>query len=109
MEPIHTDVNQQYERDVMVTKKNPRPFSSYLTIWLGLLMLTGVTVMVAGLHLGSLSVYGAILIAAVKGSLVVLYFMNIKYEDKVFKIMLAVAIFTLVVILLLTFADTAYR
>jgi len=90
-------------------KKNIHPFSTYLMIWFGLLVLTGVTVTVAGMNLGNLSVLGAILVAAVKSTLVVLFFMNIRYEDRVFKIMLAVAIFTLVVIMLLTFVDTAYR
>lgn len=90
-------------------KKNPHPFSTYLSIWFGLLILTGVTVTVAGLNLGPLSVLGAILIAAVKSTLVVMFFMNIKYEDRVFKIMLALAIVTLVVILVLTFADTSFR
>jgi len=90
-------------------QKNNRPFSTYVGIWLGLLMLTVLTVTVAGLNLGSLSVIGAIAIAAVKSSLVIMFFMHIKYEDKVFKIMLALTVFTLVVILLLTFADTAFR
>lgn len=90
-------------------KKNPRPFSTYILIWLGLLLLTGVTITVAGLNLGTLSVLGAIVIAAIKSTLVVLFFMHIKYEDRVFKIMLGLAIFTLVVILVLTFADVSYR
>lgn len=90
-------------------KKNSHPFSTYLLIWFGLLVLTGLTVTVAGLNLGNLSILGAILIAAVKSTLVVMFFMHIKYEDRVFKIMLAVAVCTLVVILLLTFVDTSFR
>jgi cytochrome c oxidase subunit 4 len=99
----HTEHNQTH------VKKNVRPFSTYLSIWLGLLVLTVVTITVAGLNLGSLSVLGAIAVATVKSTLVVLFFMNIKYEDRVFKMMLGIAIFTLTVILLLTFADTAFR
>jgi len=102
-ETMNETINETME------KKNPRPFSTYILIWLGLLMLTGVTITVAGLNLGTLSVLGAIVIAAIKSTLVVLYFMHIKYEDRVFKIMLGLAIFTLVVILVLTFADVSYR
>jgi cytochrome c oxidase subunit 4 len=102
----HTEHNEHAEA---MEKKNARPFSSYLAIWLGLLILTGLTVTVAVLNLGGFSVLGAIVIAAVKSSLVVLFFMNIKYEDRVFKMMLALAIFILMVILLLTFADVSYR
>jgi cytochrome c oxidase subunit 4 len=72
-------------------------------------VLTGVTVTVAGLNLGNLSVLGAILIAAVKSTLVVLFFMHIKYEDRVFKIMLGAAIIMLVVIMVLTFVDVSFR
>jgi cytochrome c oxidase subunit 4 len=89
--------------------KPARPFSHYLLIWFGLLILTGLTVTVAGLNLGPLSVLGAIGIAAVKSTLVVLFFMHIKYEDRVFKIFLGMAILTLVVIMVLTFADVSFR
>ena len=89
--------------------KNIHPVSTYLLIWFGLLVFTGVTVTVAGLNLGNLSVLGAILIAAVKSTLVVLFFMHIKYEDRVFKIMLGAAIIMLVVIMVLTFVDVSFR
>lgn len=95
------------EKDIK--KKNIHPFSTYLLIWLGLLVLTGVTVTVAGLNLGQLSVLGAIVIAAVKSTLVILFFMQIKYEDRVFKVMLGVAVATLTVIMVLTFADVSFR
>ena len=88
---------------------NHTPFSTYMMIWFGLVMLTGITVTVALLDLGSLSIFGAVVIATVKSTLVVMYFMHIKYEDKVFKAMLWLAIGVLAVIMLLTFADTVYR
>jgi len=89
--------------------KNIHPYSTYLLIWFGLLVLTGVTVTVAGLNLGNLSVLGAILIAAVKSTLVLLFFMHLRYEDRVFKIMLGIAIITLMIIMVLTFADVSFR
>jgi len=90
-------------------KKNNFPFSTYILVWTGLLLLTVLTVTVASLKLGGFSVYGAILIAAVKSSLVLLIFMKIKYEDKVFKIMVAVVIVMFTVIISFTFLDTALR
>ena len=90
-------------------KKNSHPFSTYVLIWLGLLVLTGVTVTVAGLNLGRWSVLGAIVIAVVKSTLVVLFFMNLKYEDRVFKMMLGVAMLTLAIIMVLTFVDILFR
>jgi len=90
-------------------KKNNYPFSSYILVWLGLLLLTVLTVTVASLKLGAFSIYGAILIAAAKSSLVLLIFMKIKYEDKVFKIMVAIVIIMFTIIISFTFLDIAFR
>lgn len=92
-----------------VIKKNIKPYSAYIIIWLALLALTGATVTAAGLNFGALSVLGAIVIATVKSSLVVYYFMNIKYEDRIFKIMLGAAIATLAIIMILTFVDVSFQ
>jgi cytochrome c oxidase subunit 4 len=89
-------------------KQNPRPFSKYLLIWLGLLMLTGVMVTLAGLNLGQLSILGAIAIAAVNSTLVVLFFMHIKFEDRVFKILLGLAVFIMAAVMVITFIDASY-
>ena len=90
-------------------KKNNYTFSSYILVWLGLLLLTVLTVTVASLKLGAFSVYGAILIATAKSSLVLLIFMKIKYEDKVFKIMVAIVIVMFTIIISFTFLDIAFR
>jgi len=85
------------------------PTGLFLTVWAALLVLTGVTVTVAGLHLGAFSVFTAIAIAAVKASLVLLFFMRLKYEPVVFRVMLFAAVATIAVIMALTFADVAFR
>lgn len=85
------------------------PFGTYVTIWFALLALTGATVTATALQLGSLSIYAAIAIALIKGTVVVLYFMNLKQEPLVFKIMLLVALVTLAVIMGVTFFDVSYR
>ena len=90
-------------------QKHVLPYGTYIAIWFGLLMLTGITITAAGLHFGHWSVMAAILIATIKGSLVLFYFMHLKYEDTVFRIMLTVALLTLAVIMALTFADVAFR
>ncbi len=102
----NTDTHENFENR---KSKNNRPYSTYISIWMGLVVLTGFTITVAGLNLGKLSVVGAILIAVVKSSLVILFFMNLKNEDRVFKIMLTVAVLTLMTIMLLTFMDVSFR
>ena len=82
---------------------------TYIIVWLCLLALTTATVSVAKLHLIKYAIIAAIAIATLKAGLVVNYFMHLKEEHWVLKIMLFVALFALTLIILLTFADTWYR
>ncbi len=84
-------------------------YTLYIFIWLSLLVGTGLTVAVAGVNLRTFAIVVALLIATVKTTLVIFYFMHLKYEDRLFRIMLIFAISTLAVILSLTFADIIYR
>jgi len=81
----------------------------FLVVWGILLMLTGLTVWVASLHLGELSTVTSLLIASLKGLLVIFFFMHLKYEPPVYKIMALLSVLTLTVIILLTFTDVWYR
>ena len=81
----------------------------YIYTWVGLLILTGITIFVAGLQLGSVSILTALFIASLKASLVLYIFMHLKYEEPIFKILIYVVIATLTVIMALTFLDVAYR
>lgn len=81
----------------------------FISVWAALIALTVVTVTVAGMHLGRFSTVTALVIASVKAGLVLWYFMHLKYEHKLFKVMLLVPIITLTVIMVLTFLDIWYR
>lgn len=80
-------------------------FGTYVLVWAALIMLTALTVAVAGINLSRLSVATAVLVAAVKTSLVLWIFMHLKYEDKVFKWMFLAVVITLAIFMLLTFSD----
>lgn len=90
-------------------KNQIQPYRTHVSIWLALVALTAITITVANLHLGRWSIFAAIFIAVIKGTLVLWYFMNLKFEEALFKIMLGVAMVTLTVIMLLTFADISFR
>lgn len=90
-------------------KKELMPYGTYIMIWFGLLVLTGVTIIAASLHFGQWSIMAAIAIATAKGSLVLYIFMNLKREERLFKIMLFLALCTMTVIMVLTFADISFR
>jgi cytochrome c oxidase subunit 4 len=78
-------------------------------IWLGLMILTGLTVVAAGVNLGKANILVALAIATVKVSLVGTFFMHLKYEPLYLRVMVAGSVFILFLILSLTFADTAFR
>lgn len=87
----------------------PLSYGSFVMIWLGLIILTGLTITATAMNLGNFSLVAAVLIASAKASLVVFIFMNLKDEPLIFRLMLGVALVTLASIMVLTFFDTSYR
>ncbi|MBU1096340.1 MAG: cytochrome-c oxidase [Ignavibacteriae bacterium HGW-Ignavibacteriae-2] len=90
-------------------KQHITPYSMYVIVWLGLLALTTITVTVAGISLGKITIFIALAIAAIKSALVINIFMHIKFEEAIFKVFLLVSGMTLLVIFVLTFVDFTYR
>ena len=84
-------------------------YGIYVITWVSLLALTAITVTVAGMHLGKLSVLTALVIAGVKASVVLSFFMHLKYESTLFKIMFFVLLMTLTIFIGLTFFDPLFR
>jgi len=84
-------------------------YGRYVLIWLILLSLTIATVAVAGIDLGKLTLSVALLIAAIKSALVINIFMHIKFDDKIFKVFLLVALMTMLVVFVLTSTDIFFR
>ena len=84
-------------------------YGSYALIWLGLMGLTGATVALAGIELGRWVIITALTIASIKGLLVLNVFMHLKFEDRVFRIFVAVTAITLAIFITLTFFDYAFH
>jgi cytochrome c oxidase subunit 4 len=82
---------------------------TFVMVWSALVVLTGVTIKAAEMHLGEWSMLANLLIASTKVSLVLWFFMHLKYENKLLKFMLLVPIATLTIIIGLTFFDIWYR
>ena len=81
-----------------------------VTVWLVLLVLTGVTTGVAFIDLGPLNTIVALVIATCKALLVVLIFMHVKYaSDRLIKVVVISAIFFLILLLGLSLADYSTR
>jgi cytochrome c oxidase subunit 4 len=86
---------------------NPR--RTGITVFVALLALTVVTVLVSYVDLGLWNAVVALLIAAVKASLVALFFMHLKSESRLVWGFALVPIVFLVLILLGTLSDTMLR
>ena len=82
----------------------------YIGIWIALLAGTLLTVIAAGIDLGPFNAVVALTIATIKATLVVLFFMHVKYaHEKLTKVVIVSALFWLAILLALSMADYSTR
>ena len=84
-------------------------YAIYILVWLALLALTAVTVAVAGMDIGRLTVATALVIAAFKAYLVLSIFMHLKSETKTFAVFVIVALLFLGISFVLLFSDYSFH
>ena len=85
------------------------PLKIYIGIFLALMVLTAVTVAVAYVDLGEMNKVVALGIASLKATLVVLYFMHVKYASRLTKLIVVSGFFFLMILLSLTMVDYGSR
>ncbi|MBI1358152.1 MAG: oxidase [Acidobacteria bacterium] len=85
------------------------PIPVYAAIFITLLVMTGVTIAVAFVDLGPFNIYVALGIAVFKASLVVLYFMHVKYSSRLTQLAAATGFLWLGIMLSFTLADNFTR
>ena len=81
----------------------------YLAVGAALLVGTGLTVAVSFIDLGVFNPIIALAIAVVKATLVVLFFMHVKYSTKLTKLTVFAGIFMFLVLISMTLADYMSR
>ena len=81
----------------------------YFAVFGALIVLTGVTVVVALKDLGRLNVVVALAIAVTKAVLVTLYFMHIKYSKRLTQVVVAAGFLWLLILIGLTLSDYLTR
>ncbi|MGI9549018.1 MAG: cytochrome C oxidase subunit IV family protein [Bdellovibrionales bacterium] len=81
----------------------------YLRILMILLGLTALTVGVSLIDFGIFNALIAMLIATIKGALVLLYFMHLKYDDKVYWVIFGSSVFFVILFYFLTEVDMVTR
>ncbi len=85
------------------------PVRAYIMVWIGLLILTVVTVRVSYFDFGAGNLIVAMAIATAKASLVALIFMGLKWDERFNGLILIVALAMLGIFFVLTLADTMER
>jgi cytochrome c oxidase subunit 4 len=84
--------------------------SFYWLIWAILIAATFLTAKIATIDLGMFNTIVALFIATCKASIVVLFFMHVKYtSEKMTKAVLLAAVFWLLLLLVLSLADYSTR
>ncbi len=90
-------------------EKHLVPAKTFVFVWIALIALTGLTIGAMRLELGVWSMAANLLIASTKASLVLWFFMHLKYETRFFKLLFLIPIGTITIIIWLTFYDVWYR
>lgn len=85
------------------------PTRTLVAVFAGLVILTILTVVTSRMETGPLHVPIAITIALFKAVLVVLFFMALKYDNRVNMLILSVGTLFVIVFLAFTLLDTMYR
>ena len=89
-----------------------QPVISYgklLAVLCGLLILTGLTVAASRIDVAAANIWITLMIAAAKASLVLLFFMHLKDEKRVFMYALLATVLLAAVFISFLFWDVAYR
>jgi cytochrome c oxidase subunit 4 len=86
------------------------PSGFYWLIWFILIVATVLTAWISTIDLGVFNTVVALIIATCKASIVVLFFMHVKYtSEKMTKAVLIAAVFWLLILLVLSLADYSTR
>jgi cytochrome c oxidase subunit 4 len=81
----------------------------YVTIFIALMVFTGLTVWVANFDLGPWNAVVALTIAVIKGLLVVLFFMHVRWSSRLTKVYVAAGFIWLIIMVGLTLSDYQTR
>lgn len=82
------------------------PVGLLVGVFVALLALTWITVAITWVDLGPFNIWVALLIAAVKGTLVVLYFMHLRWDSPFNSVVLVTSLLFLAIFISITLTDT---
>ena len=96
--------------EIMENEKNHIiPYSTFLLVLAGLVLLTLTSVAVTKIYLGTLTVFIALFIAALKSAFVLRVFMHLKFENRMFTLMVIAVTLLIGVVIIITLLDYLFR
>ena len=78
-------------------------------VLLVLLSLTTITILVIKMHLGAFTVAMALTLASIKTFIVLTYFMHLKFENLILRLMVGGVFLLFAIIIVITFIDYYFR
>ncbi len=78
-------------------------------VLLVLLLLTMTSILVIKFHLGAFTVALALILASIKTTIVLTYFMHLKYENLLLRLMVGGVFLLFAIIIVITFIDYYFR
>jgi cytochrome c oxidase subunit 4 len=81
----------------------------YFRVFAALMALLGATVVIAYIHLGKLNIIVALTIAVIKMTLIILYFMHVRYSSRLLWVFVGAGFFWLMILFALSFSDFLTR
>ena len=81
----------------------------YFRVFAALMALLGATVVIAYIHLGKLNIIVALTIAVIKMTLIILYFMHVRYSSRILWVFVGAGFFWLMILFALSFSDFLTR
>ena len=85
------------------------PYQTYFLVLVTLLVLTGISVAITRIELGTLTVTMALLIASVKSTFVLGIFMHLRFDNKMYTFMAVGVALLIGALIFITFLDYLYR
>lgn len=79
------------------------------TVLLVLLLLTTISILVVKLHFGAFTVAVALILASVKSAIVLTYFMHLKFENLLLRLMVGGVFLLFAIVVVITFIDYYFR
>jgi cytochrome c oxidase subunit 4 len=85
------------------------PYRTFLYVLALLVTLTLTSVAITQIYLGAFTVVLALVIATIKSSFVLRIFMHLKFEKKMFSIIVLAVVLLISIVIIITFLDYLYR